>query len=320
MNFFDKTKDKLARWVISCVDRSSVAQQVNDLEQRLEQRANEISSQISSLSQEVRNIRQEQKYSVDIVNTRAAALLAAGWQARRDVIAANDSEASLNEYRPAEPMPLKESLKQLEALDPRSFPVWQRLFQNGIESYEKDIETSISHWDQTYARLFGGYVLTFAKGRLLDVGCGTNGMPSYLAGYPLDLVSGIDPRTFKGDPPFEFAQGFNELLPWPDRSFETVVSGTSLDHVLSLAKSFEEVRRVLVPGGRYLIWLASIPGSKPYTPEAEDFEPVDQFHLFHFDRAWIEPILKHWFEIEDVTVIPQAGFDHVFYALRSAQK
>jgi ubiquinone/menaquinone biosynthesis C-methylase UbiE len=85
--------------------------------------------------------------------------------------------------------------------------------------------------------------------------------------------------------------------------------------VLSIEKSLEEVCRVLVPQGRYLVWLGSIPGAAAYDPKRTDFTPADHFHLFHFDRKWIEPIFAKYFEFLDVTIIPQVGFDHVFYCL-----
>ena len=80
----------------------------------------------------------------------------------------------------------------------------------------------------------------------------------------------------------------------------------------------QEVRRVLAPNGIYLVWLASIPGAKGYTPRAADFAPADSFHLFHFDRKWVEPMFERYFSMEEVYMIAQPGFDHVFYCLRKA--
>jgi len=114
---------------------------------------------------------------------------------------------------------------------------------------------------------------------------------------------------------FQVRRGFNEFIPWADCQFETVVSGTSLDHVLSLEKSLQEVRRVLKPSGRYLVWIASIPGAAEFKEHAGDWKPVDAYHLFHFDRVWVEPLFEKYFNIADVTIVKQPGFDHVFYCL-----
>ena len=248
--------------------------------------------------------------------SRSTALLAAGQVAR---YTANDHERDLvqSRYQPATIVPIQSSLERLRNLTPEIYPFWQQLFQNDTISYEQDIEASASIWGHKYAQLFGAYLALFGRGRTLDIGCGINGKPSYLSAIPNEQISGLEPRSQRADPGFECVQGFNEFLPWPDGAFNTVVSGTSLDHVLSLEKSLSEVARVLAPGGRYLVWLASIAGSPPYEPDAPEFKPRDAFHLFHFDRVWIEPLFAKFFDFQDVTIIPQPGFDHVFYCLTS---
>ena len=245
--------------------------------------------------------------------SRSTALLGAGHVAR--LIQKGRTEAGPQRRAEAKAEPLEASLAKLKALSPAIFPYWQQLFNNATTFYDDDVEASASVWGHKYAQLFGAYVSLFDGGRVLDVGCGINGKPSYLGAVPNSMLSGLEPLAQKSDPGFDCVQGFNEFLPWENGSFETVISGTSLDHVLSIEKSLEEVVRVLVPGGRYLVWLASIPGSPAYKPEDPDFKPRDQFHLFHFDRVWIEPVFAKSFEFQDVTIIPQPGFDHVFYCL-----
>ena len=246
---------------------------------------------------------------------RATALLAAGWIARRANMEGLGNQRAIDPHaRPVGPS-VAVALERLEALDPANFPLWKRMHEEDEASYTSNIEASCSHWNHKYARLFGAFVSIFGRGRLLDIGCGINGRPSYLAGYPAQLISGLDPRPSRVAVEFEYVQGFNEFLPWGDETFSTVVSGTSLDHVLSLDRALEEVQRVLAPGGLYVVWLASVPGSRPYAPQSPGFEPADKFHLFHFDRKWIEPVFQRYFSIEEVCVIAQPGFDHVFYCL-----
>ena len=245
----------------------------------------------------------------------ATALLTAGIMARRqsDMAGAHSSE----QRAIAQPLPhtIADDLERLRDLDTRLFPVWEQLYRNDTQSYESNLEASASVWGHKYAELFGAYFSVHARGRTLDVGCGINGKPSYLGNHPNALIAGIEPRECKSDPGFLVVQGFNEFLPWANGTFDTVVSGTSLDHVLSIEKSLEEVCRILAPGGRYLVWLASIAGSPAYAPTAPDFKPADQFHLFHFDRKWIEPVFAKYFDFADVSIFPQPGFDHVFYCL-----
>lgn len=287
------------------------------LRTNIEKRVYQIEAAIQRIETAVNRI--EQKFGTETLASHrvATAIQAAGWGVRAE---ANRHEkfARISTYRPADPLPVSESLARLERLDPKIFPIWRQLFENDTQSYDKEgaeLAASASVWQHQYARIFGAYLSLFASGRVLDIGAGVVGIPSYLAGIPEEHISLLDPREPKFESRCEFVRGFNEFLPWADGAFDTVVSGTSLDHVLSLEKSLSEVARVLAPGGRYVVWLASIPNAAPYRPDDPAYEPVDQFHLFHFDRAWIEPLFSRYFDFADITVIPQVGFDHVFYCL-----
>lgn len=213
------------------------------------------------------------------------------------------------------PLPFEQSLVLLEKLNDRLFPIWQDLFIAGSRSYVEHRLGSCSHRDHHYAKLFGAYVSLFAKGSVLDIGCGPHGIPAYLASLDIHNLYGLEPLPIDTQNRFQVRRGFNEFIPWADCQFDTVVSGTSLDHVLSLEKSLQEVRRVLRPAGRYLVWIASIPGAAEFKENASDWKAVDSYHLFHFDRVWVEPCFEKYFNIADVTIVTQPGFDHVFYCL-----
>jgi ubiquinone/menaquinone biosynthesis C-methylase UbiE len=95
----------------------------------------------------------------------------------------------------------------------------------------------------------------------------------------------------------DFCQGFAEFLPWEDAQFDAVLFATSLDHVLSLEKTLDEVCRVLRPGGKCIVWAGLIPGSARYEPDREPVVAVDDHHLFHFSAETLLETFSSRFEL-----------------------
>jgi ubiquinone/menaquinone biosynthesis C-methylase UbiE len=96
----------------------------------------------------------------------------------------------------------------------------------------------------------------FAGKTLLDLGCGP--LPWSVAFEDCRIV-GIDPLIAAyeeaGFPLSEFTdritfvRGFAEDMPFPASSFDAVIAVNSIDHVDDFARSTEEIKRVLKPGG-----------------------------------------------------------------------
>ncbi len=104
--------------------------------------------------------------------------------------------------------------------------------------------------------------------RVLEVGCGPGQLSIRMAReYGLDVTGlDLDPamieraranveRTGNGEPrPPSFFVGDVAALPFPDGSFDLVVSTLSMHHWADPTAGLTEIGRVLRPGGRALIW------------------------------------------------------------------
>src|SRR5206468_2414107 len=85
--------------------------------------------------------------------------------------------------------------------------------------------------------------------RVLDAGCGGTSFP--YSRYPQLRITGVDVKVMAGD----FAHGTRSLgtmerLPFRDSTFDAVVSNYTMEHVDDLEAAWDELVRVLVPGGR----------------------------------------------------------------------
>jgi len=198
---------------------------------------------------------------------------------------------------------------------PTVFQAWKERLDEMEEALAETEIGNVANSADIYSYLFRTFVEHYAEGAVLDVGCGPAAMPFYLTSYPAQLVAGIDPLLRTETDDIKAVRGISEYLPWPDESFSTVISATSLDHCISLDRSMDEMVRVLRPDGKLLIWLGSNPGSPAYKPLDPDFVPADRFHLFHFDIEWFEPMLRHRFVMLDRVKLDRAGYSHLFYCL-----
>jgi ubiquinone/menaquinone biosynthesis C-methylase UbiE len=111
-------------------------------------------------------------------------------------------------------------------------------------------------WRDALARL------TYPPGaRLLEVGSGTGVVTALMADLPgVAEVVGADPspglveRARVRAPGVRFDVADGRSLPYADAAFDAVVFACTLCHVPGPEKALAEARRVLVPGGRLLVY------------------------------------------------------------------
>ena len=97
--------------------------------------------------------------------------------------------------------------------------------------------------------------------RVLDVGCGTGELLSRIAAkHPGASLAGIDPvpqmlavARKKLSDKVDLRLGWANELPWPEGSFDVVVSCNMFHYVTHPVAAIREMQRVLRPGGQILI-------------------------------------------------------------------
>lgn len=125
-------------------------------------------------------------------------------------------------------------------------------------------------------------------GRVLDLGCGTG--HSWTELLPRETVGvDVEPSALAGQDR-ETHQADMRELPFPARSFASVVSNHSIEHVPNPERVLSEVVRVLDPGGRGIF----------VTPNRLTFgrpdEIIDPYHYVEYDPIELRDLCRPFFE------------------------
>ncbi len=155
--------------------------------------------------------------------------------------------------------------------------------------------------------------LSIATGEnILDLGCGRGEetlQAACLTG-PHGLVTGLDlteamvamareNAKTAGIANAEFVQGDIEALPFPDDSFDGVMSNCVINHAPDKLRVYREIRRVLRTGGRFVI------------ADAVTREPLPE-HVKNDPEAWAQCYGGAVTETEYLKAIQTAGFSEIY--------
>ena len=134
----------------------------------------------------------------------------------------------------------------------------RRQYAKEAPKYDEESE-SIERW--FFGSEHRGWACSRAHGDTLEVAIGTG---LNLATYPPDVrLTGIDItpemlalariRAADLDMPVTLCEGDAQALPFPDGTFDTVISTYSMCSVPDEGRTVHEMRRVLHPGGRLIL-------------------------------------------------------------------
>ena len=136
-------------------------------------------------------------------------------------------------------------------------------------------------------RQVAGAAARHARGRLLDVGCGTRPYARELAAHTTRCI-GLerDRERYAAGRPEVWGSGL--ALPFGGGSFDTVFAAQVLEHVSEPAQMVAEIARVLRPGGCLILTAPHIWGVHE---EPDDYFRFTGYGLAHLARrAGLEPL------------------------------
>ena len=94
-----------------------------------------------------------------------------------------------------------------------------------------------------------------ANTKILDVGCGISSILHYIDGkrYGIDPLADEYKKIYSYPTGIKISQGCGEDIPFPNKHFSVVFCCNVLDHVTNPEKTIDEILRVLVPGGYFVL-------------------------------------------------------------------
>jgi SAM-dependent methyltransferase len=136
----------------------------------------------------------------------------------------------------------------------------------------------------------------YARGRLLDVGCGSKPWQGLFAPY-VDEHLGVDRTRSPHDPVAVDIVATAYEIPLEGSSVDTIVMNAVLEHLEEPQRALAECRRLLRPGGHLII---TAPFVWPVHAAPHDFFRYSPYGLRHllaaagFEIVEVEPVAGAW--------------------------
>lgn len=177
-----------------------------------------------------------------------------------------------------------------------------------------DLAASVYDKKENYLNSFekgkvGEILGDIAGKKVLDVGAGTGRLSVSLANagaevIALDVSEEMLKVLQKKNPRIKIAVGEAEDLPFDDNSFDIVTAAFLIVHLKDLGSFFDEVYRVLKPGGKFLV--TNINQKEP--PEVVTKEGVIKIESFyHRPEDVVEKLNNLAFAIEREEFVKEGG-------------
>lgn len=137
------------------------------------------------------------------------------------------------------------------------------------------------HYERFYTTFFGLERGFYAGKRIVDIGCGPRGSLEW-ADMAAERV-GVDSlaneyRKLGADRhKMSYVDAGAEAMPFPDGHFDVAFSFNSLDHVDDLGRAVGEIKRIVKPGGLFLLITEVNHDATATEQQSFTFDIVDRF-------------------------------------------
>ena len=170
-----------------------------------------------------------------------------------------------------------------------------------------------SYWDQRLAETWHQRTwpsknqriiqLTAEDDRVLDIACGNGSTLRALKEAKYRHLSGMEISHYaverlRGEG-FTMFEGKVPALPVPDAAYDVVIASQILEHVIRRGFFAREIRRVLAPGGRALV----------FVPD-DCLGPIDEpEHVIKYTKATLTRFLNRHFDVMSVETMKDVNYE-----------
>lgn len=145
----------------------------------------------------------------------------------------------------------------------------------------KEGELTNQHYKPFYTDYFELDEKFYTDKVILDIGCGPRGSPEWAnmtkERYGLDPLSDKYLKLGAAKHKMKYVQAYSENIPFEDSYFDVVCSFNSLDHVESIDKTISEIKRIIKPGGIFLLIVDVHPYPTPTEPQSIKWDFINTY-------------------------------------------
>ncbi len=143
----------------------------------------------------------------------------------------------------------------------------------------KYLSTSSRLMADITANFYQHYLTIYAKGKLIDLGCGNVPFYSLYKNLATEIICVDWPNTAHKNSYLDFECDLNKPLPIAENTFDTIIISEVLEHISNPELTWSEMARILKPDGKIIL---SVPFLYKIHEAPHDYFRYTEFALKNF--------------------------------------